>query len=156
MDAFFSEDGKLDLFVEVCDSLDIKIRSRVRARALEIPVVMDTNDRGMLDIERFDLDPGRSLFHGLLDAHTNPEGSVDLTPENRMAILMALVSFEALSERMKLSMSEIGKTISTWPQLASSVMLGGAITTDVCRKILLDQHRGSGRFYVDLDEIFQG
>ncbi len=156
MEAFFGGEGRLDLFVEVCDSLDIKIRSRVAARELRIPVVMDTNDRGMLDIERFDLEPERSLFHGLIDAHTAPDGSVNLTPENRMQILMALVSFESLSERMKLSMSEIGKTISTWPQLASSVNLGGAITTDICRKILLEQHTGSGRYYVDLDEIFQG
>ena len=28
---------------------------------------MDTSDRGMLDIERFDLEPERSIFHGLVE-----------------------------------------------------------------------------------------
>lgn len=155
MDAFFSEGGDLDLFVEVCDSLDVKLESRLTARRLRIPVVMDTNDRGMLDVERFDLEPGRRLFHGLLDNFSGPDGIVKVTPENRGEILMALVSFGSLSERMKRSMAEIGKTISTWPQLASSVILGGAITTDISRKILLGQHSGSGRYYVDLDVLFE-
>lgn len=154
IDRFFSDNGKLDLFVEVCDSLDIKIKSRMKARSLQIPVVMDTNDRGMLDVERFDLEPQRSLFHGQLESFQNADGSVTLTNENRSAILMALVSFESLSSRMKYSMSEIGKTITTWPQLASSVVLGGAITTDISRKILLGDHSASGRYYVDLDAIF--
>ncbi len=58
MDEFFLGGGKLDLFVEVCDGLDIKIESRYKARELK-----DTcgngyqNDRGMLDAERFDLEP---------------------------------------------------------------------------------------------------
>ncbi len=51
MNDFFTGDGKLDLLVEVCDGLDIKITSRFKARELGIPVVMDTNDKGMLDID---------------------------------------------------------------------------------------------------------
>ena len=50
-------------------------------------------------------------------------------------------------------MTEIGKTITTWPQLASAVVLGGAITTDITRRILLKQYQNSGRFYVDLEKI---
>lgn len=153
MDDFFLRDGKLDLFVEVCDSLEIKVDSRIKARELNIPVVMDTNDRGMLDIERFDLEPKRNIFHGYLDKFiVNDKMSV--TPENRADILMSILSFDKLSERMKLSMAQIGKSINTWPQLASSVVLGGAITTDICRRILLDEHKVSGRYYVDLDYIF--
>lgn len=153
MDDFFMEDGKLDLFVEVCDSLEVKIDSRIKARELKVPVVMDTNDRGMLDIERFDLEPERSIFHGYLDKFfTNTQIKVNL--ENRNDILMSILSFDKLSERMQLSMAQIGKSINTWPQLASSVVLGGAITTDICRRILLDEHKISGRYYVDLDYIF--
>jgi len=43
MDDFFTGGGKLDLFIEVCDGMDIKIESRFKARELGIPVVMDTN-----------------------------------------------------------------------------------------------------------------
>jgi hypothetical protein len=50
-------------------------------------------------------------------------------------------------------MMEVEQTLNTWPQLASSVQLGGAATTDVCRRILLNQLRVSGRYYIDLDEL---
>ena len=72
---FLSGDGRVDILVEVCDSVDVKILSRIKARELKIPVVMDTNDRGMLDVERFDLEPVRPLFHGLAGdiENTDPE-----------------------------------------------------------------------------------
>ena len=154
MDEFFTGGGKLDLFIEVCDGIDIKLDSRFKAKELQIPVVMDTNDRGMLDIERFDLENDRGIMHGMLDAFID-QNSIVVTDENRQGILMSILSFDSLSERMKLSMAEIGKTINTWPQLASSVVLGGAITTDIARRILLGQHTKSGRYYVDLDDIFK-
>ncbi|WP_442796306.1 ThiF family adenylyltransferase [Pelobium manganitolerans] len=153
MDSFFTDGGKLDLFVEVCDAIDVKIDARFKARDLHIPVVMDTNDRGMLDVERFDLDPQRSVFHGYLDGFL-VDGKITVNADNRSGILMSILSFESLSKRMQLSMAQIGKSINTWPQLASSVVLGGAITTDICRRILLGEHSTSGRYYVDLDEIF--
>lgn len=154
MDDFFTGGGKIDLFVEVCDGIEIKLDSRFKAKALQIPVVMDTNDRGMLDVERFDLEPDRSIFHGMIDAFIEND-SIKVTEDNHRQILMSIVSFDALSLRMKQSMAEIGKTITTWPQLASSVVLGGAITTDIARRILLGEHTSSGRYYVDLDDIFK-
>ncbi|MBX9449069.1 MAG: ThiF family adenylyltransferase [Taibaiella sp.] len=57
IDVFFDDGKKIDLLVEVCDGLDVKVISRFKARSMGIPVVMDTNDRGMLDVERFDLEP---------------------------------------------------------------------------------------------------
>ena len=153
MESFFTGDGKLDLLVEVCDGLEIKIASRMKAKKLKIPVVMDTNDRGMLDVERFDLEPDRSIFHGLINEHLDEKGNIISGPDKKLQMLMALASFESASSRLKLSMTEIGKTITTWPQLASSVVLGGAITTDIARRILLNQHSDSGRYYADMDEI---
>lgn len=154
MDVFFKGGGLLDLFVEVCDGLDVKLKSRFKAKELQVPVVMDTNDRGMLDVERFDLEPDRSIFHGQLDAFIQND-SIIVNDGNRTGILMSILSFESLSERMRQSMEQINKTINTWPQLASSVVLGGAITTDICRRILLNQHTHSGRFYVDLEELLE-
>jgi nitroreductase len=153
IDAFFGiGNSKLDLLVEVCDGLDIKIKSRYKARALRIPVVMDTNDRGMLDIERFDLEPERPILHGLA-GDLNPENIKDLTNEQKIPYILKLVGAETISTRLKASMMEVEQTLNTWPQLASSVQLGGAATTDVCRRILLNQLTISGRFYLDLDEL---
>src|SRR5205085_12245098 len=74
---FFLDGGKIDMLVEVCDGLDIKITSRFKARELKIPVVMDTNDRGMLDIERFDVEPDRPILHGLAEG-LDPNNIKDL------------------------------------------------------------------------------
>jgi ThiF family len=152
MDDFFLGGGKLDLFIEVCDGLDVKIKSRYKAREFQVPVVMDTNDRGMIDVERFDLEPERPVFHGLADG-LNPGNIKDLTNEEKIPYILKMIGADTISARLKASMSEVNKTINTWPQLASSVTLGGAATTDVCRRILLDQFHDSGRYYVDLDEI---
>jgi molybdopterin/thiamine biosynthesis adenylyltransferase len=154
IDSFFADNGNLDLLIEVCDGLDIKIESRLKAKSLKIPVIMDTNDRGMLDIERFDLDPEKSILHGYIDSFFH-EGKFQYSKENKLELLNSILSFDSLSDRMKTSMGQIGKTINTWPQLASSVVLGGAITTDASRRILLNQLNKSGRYYVDLEDLIK-
>ena len=144
--------GKIDLLIDECDDLNIKILCRLVSRKYKIPVLMDTSDRGMLDIERFDIEPARSIFHGLIDQF-DISNINELTQQQRMQILMSLISFKDVSSKMKYSMNEIGKTIKTWPQLASSVAMGGAVTTDVARRILLNQHHDSGRYYLDLEKL---
>lgn len=152
MDQFFLGEGKLDLFVEVCDGLDIKIESRFKARELQIPVVMDTNDRGMLDVERYDLEPGRAILHGLADG-LDPKNIKDLSNEQKIPFVLKMIGAESISTRLKASMLEVEQSINTWPQLASSVTLGGALTTDVARRILLDHYHDSGRYYIDLEQL---
>lgn len=152
MDRFFTEGGNLDLLIEECDSVDIKILARQKARALGIPVVMDMSDRGCMDVERFDLEPDRPLMHGWIDHLDLEAAGRPMTNEEKIPYMLPIVGTETLSTRMKASMIEMGETISTWPQLASSVTLGGAMTADVHRRIMLGQFTASGRWYVDLDE----
>ncbi len=152
IDDFFTKNGKIDLLVEVCDGLDIKIASRYKAKELKIPVVMDTNDRGMLDIERFDLEPDRLILHGLAEG-LDPNNIKGLTNEDKVPYILKMVGIDSISTRLKASMIEVEQSISTWPQLASSVALGGALTTDVVRRIFLNQFHDSGRYYVDFDEL---
>lgn len=149
---FFTGGGKIDLLVEVCDGLDIKIESRFKAKELGIPVVMDTNDRGMLDVERFDLEPERPILHGLA-AGLNPDNIKNLTNEEKIPYVLKMIGAESISTRLKASMLEVEQSVNTWPQLASSVVLGGALTTDVARRILLDQYHDSGRYYIDLEDL---
>jgi hypothetical protein len=154
MDRFFLDGGKLDLFVEVCDGLDVKIESRYKARELHIPVVMDTNDRGMLDVERFDTDPQRAVLHGLADG-LDPHNIKDLSNEDKIPYILRMIGADTISTRLKASMLEVEQSVNTWPQLASSVTLGGALTTDVSRRILLDQFHESGRYYIDMEELIK-
>jgi hypothetical protein len=150
---FFNLNGKMDLLIEECDSLPIKLLSRIKAKALKIPVMMDTSDRGMIDIERFDLEPERSIFHGLLSEFGPEEELMTKIQSSAKEIMMSLLQFDSLSPRVKFSFSELGKTITSWPQLASSVFLGGAACCHYARLLLLNQKVDSGRFYVDLDKI---
>jgi hypothetical protein len=149
---FFQKDGKLNLLIEVCDGLDMKVFSRKKAKEFNIPVVMDTSDRGMLDVERFDLEKNRPILHGLID-HLDSTKLKGLTNEEKVPFLLPMIGAESISTRLKASMLEVEQTITTWPQLASAVTLGAGLTTDVCRRILLDQFHDSGRYYVDMEEL---
>ncbi len=153
IDAFFLDGGKLDAVVDECDSLDVKVLCRQKARELQVPVIMDSSDRGTLDVERFDLEPDRPLLHGFLGGLDMETLSRLKTNEEKVPYLLAFAGIDTVSTRMKASMLEIEQTLSTWPQLASAVVLGGALGADVYRRVMLDQLRVSGRFHVDLEEI---
>jgi nitroreductase len=150
IEAFFTEGGKLDLLIEECDALDIKVLTRYKAKELGIPVLMETNDRCLIDIERFDLEPNRPLLHGLM-GDLNPSLLKGLSQEEKISYLMPMVGLQALSERMKASMIEVQSSINSWPQLASAVTMGAGVAAELSRKILLNESTVSGRFYVDLD-----
>ncbi len=141
-----------DVIVEECDDIPMKLLVREAARQAGIPVVMETSDRGMLDVERFDLEPDRAIFHGLA-AHTSGADLRDATPARKLQTAMAIVGIDTVSPRLAASAVEIGTTLRSWPQLASAVSLGAAVVTDTVRRIALDEFRGSGRYYVDLDRI---
>ncbi len=151
---FFSTGGQLDLIADECDSLEMKFLIRQHARKLGVPVIMETSDRGMLDVERFDIEPDRPFFHGKIAALGAPEPGPIPGPL-RMQYLMAIVDYQQISERLRNSYAEIGKSLTTWPQLASAVIMGGGTTTDVSRRILLGQFKSSGRFYFDTELMLQ-
>jgi len=153
MHDFFTDGGNLDLLIEECDSLPIKITSRILAKSLGIPVLMDTSDRGMIDIERFDLEPERPIFHGKLAMFGEESQLVNNMQENAQAYFMSVIDFENVSQRGKESFMQIGNTISTWPQLGSEVVYGGGVCAVYARKILLDEPILSLRIYVDLCEF---
>lgn len=152
IDRLLLEGGRLDVLFEECDSIDIKLLARERAREQGIPVVMSTSDRGLIDVERFDLEPRRPLLHGLIGDVRY--GAVSgLTYEEKIPYALKIVGTDIASVGAKASMLEIKQTIVSWPQLASSVALGGAAAADVGRRILLQSSIPSGRYFVDLDGI---
>jgi molybdopterin/thiamine biosynthesis adenylyltransferase len=152
IDSFIIQNGKLDILFDECDGLDIKILLRQRAKKLAIPVVMETNERGMIDIERFDLEPERKIFHGLID-DVDYQSLRNLSNEEKIPFISKILGIHSISKRQKASLLEVGQSISTWPQLASSVSLGGALGAETSRRILLDRFRSSGRYFVNPEEI---
>ena len=151
IDQFLEGGDRLDVLLEECDSLNIKILSRLKARALGIPVVMDTSDRGMVDVERFDLDKELPLLHGKCPISSIKELK-EMTPEQQMQLMMTIVDFDNLSERMKFSFGELGKSLPTWPQLATDVISGGGNAAKVARMIVLGESVPSKRYYFDVGD----
>lgn len=143
---------RLDLLVEECDSLPIKILARLEARKRAMPVIMETSDRGMVDVERFDLDPRLGILHGRISDDECDEimRTGSWTPELTARIMRP----DETSERMLRSVQELGKRISRWPQLASEVTAGAGVVTHLSRKILLGDHLIRGRKFMDPYELF--
>jgi hypothetical protein len=129
--------------------LDVKAILREGARARRIPVLMATSDRGLVDVERFDLEPQRQILHGLLG-----ELDVALLPgmssREKVPHMLRFLEAERLSPRMAASVVEIDRTLSTWPQLAGDVVLGATVLAEAVRRIGLGEDLRSGRIHLDV------
>ena len=145
----------LDLVIEECDALDIKFLVREAARDRAIPVIMETSDRGVLDIERFDLEPHRPIFHGLL-GEMSYEKLAGLSTEQKGPFVLRLLGAADVSARAAASALELGHTVSGWPQLASEVTLGAATVAAAVRRFGLGAELPSGRVRFDVEEILSG
>ncbi|OBI99602.1 Rv1355c family protein [Mycobacterium sp. 1465703.0] len=146
VDAFL--DG-LDIVIEECDSLDMKAVLREGARTRRIPVLMATSDRGLIDVERFDQQPQRPILHGLL-------GDLDvgllpgMSSRDKVPHILRHLEAERLSPRTAASLIEIDHTLSTWPQVASDVVLGASALAEGVRRIGLGEELRSGRTRIDI------
>ena len=152
VEQFLSQGGKPDLLFEECDDLFMKIYLREQARKLGVAVVMATDDRGLIDIERFDREPGRAILHGLVGT-LRAESLKGLSNRDKVPFVLQILGETTLSKELVASLFEIEQTLSSWPQLATDVALAGAVCGDVARRILLGQLDSSGRFYVDATQI---
>jgi len=146
----------LDAVVEECDSIDIKLLVRTRAAEGRIPVIMETSDRGLLDVERFDLEPDREPFHGLV-GNLDVAELRDLETDDKVPHVLAILEADKLSAPMAASMIEIDQTTRTWPQLASDVALGSSLAAAALRRLFTDgASLRSGRTRLDLDATLDG
>lgn len=144
----------VNVIVDEVDDLEIKIRLRLIAKDLRIPVVMvtDIEDRALLDIERYDLDPAYPLFHGRAGELTLDTIKNGVTNEMRVKLSTSIVGEENLTSRMKQSVAAIGKTLPTWPQMGPAAFMAGSVAAYAVKKICLDDIP-SGRWLVALDKL---
>ncbi|MCB0735324.1 MAG: Rv1355c family protein [Bacteroidetes bacterium] len=149
---FLNHPTKLDLCIEECDGFYEKFNIRIKCKELGIPVMMDTSDMGLLDIERFDLEPDREIFHGLIQVD-DLNILRDLTTDEKIPYLYNIIDETQMSTRLKGSLIEVGESIRSWPQLSSAVTYGSGMTTDVARRILLGTHTSSGRYSLDVETL---
>lgn len=151
---FFSSTPALNFVVDAIDDLPSKLLLRQLAREQQIPLLsaVDVGDNIFLDIERYDQDKNIIPFLGrvpeieTLDLNT-------LDPRRRTQLLIQLVGLEHNSEAMLYSLTQIGTSIPTWPQLgATATMAGGLICTTI-KKIVLGESIPSGRVILSMDEL---
>jgi nitroreductase/molybdopterin/thiamine biosynthesis adenylyltransferase len=152
IDDFLDGPPPVDVLVEECDDLRLKVLLREAARKRRLTVLMATSDRGMVDVERFDCQPTRPLFHGLVGDLAAADISEQPDTEEKVKLVTGILGLDTLSPRIGASMLEIGETITTWPQLGSDVALGGAAITAAVRRLALGQPLPSGRRYLDLEQ----
>lgn len=145
---------KLDILVDELDDLEIKIQLRILARKHKVPVLMATNlgEKTIIDIERFDLEPEREIFHGLL-GEFNPDDFKNLVSHSPKWIeaTRKILNKELFSEKMMLSLEEVGNTLAGVPQLGMTSLVSSSITALAISKIASGQNIQSGRYLIDLN-----
>jgi len=143
----------LDIVIDEIDNLAIKYLIREHARKNKIAVVMaaDNGDNGVVDIERYDLDPQTPFFHGRM-GEVSYEMLSKLDKFGIGKMITKHVGPENVTERMQESLAQMGKTVVSWPQLGGAALLNGSAVAYCIRKILNKQPLESNRAIISLDE----
>ncbi|MBX4199986.1 ThiF family adenylyltransferase [Candidatus Parcubacteria bacterium] len=151
IDKFF--DG-LDIMIDELDSFPIKylIREQCKKHGIALLQAADNGDNGVVDIERYDIDPNTPFFHGRLGEVTL-EMFKNLDKFGIGKTITQLVGPENVTERMQGSLLETGKTIVSWPQLGGAALLNGAAVAYGVRKVLNNQPLESNRSLVNMDSM---
>lgn len=153
IDVFFDGPPKLDVVIDEIDNLAVKCLIREQAKARRMPVLMaaDNGDNGVLDIERYDLNPNTPFFHGRMG-----EVSYDMLKNlDKLSIgrlITKHVGARTVTPRMRASLMEIGKTIVSWPQLGGAAILNGPSVAYALRNIVCGHPLEDNRALIDLDE----
>jgi molybdopterin/thiamine biosynthesis adenylyltransferase len=150
----FDDHWAVNAAIDEIDDIEMKVRIRYEARKRRIPVVMasELGDTVVLDIERFDLEPKRELFHGRLPG---VEALIDQPLENyrewtRHAV--KIIDPTNMPLKMQQSLLKIGSTIVTHPQLGSTVMTTGGILAFAIKHIATGSDLKSGRYTIALEK----
>lgn len=158
-----SESNIIDIFdkpwpvkvaIDEIDDIEMKVRIRAEARKRRIPVLMATElgDTIMLDVERYDLEPNRDLFHGISpgieDLLTTKLDSYREWTKKAVSIIDPI----NMPLKMQKSLLKIGTTIVTHPQLGSSVMMTGGVLAFAVKSIALGSPLKSGRYVISLEK----
>lgn len=153
--SFIDDDPKPKLLVDAIDDIEMKIRLRMYAREVGIPVVMFTNlgDSVLIDIERYDQDKNTELFNGLLGKESIDEILKGVPKEHVNKYAVEIVGRENVPQRAIESVKEIGKTLVGRPQLMSTVSISSGVAPYLIRKIILNNNVNSGRRRIDFDSV---
>lgn len=142
---------RLDVFIDEMDDIALKILARTVCRAARIPVVMatDNGDGVIIDVERFDLEPARPIFHGRI---RSPKAASKLSREQFVALSSAIIDPAYFTARQKDSISKIGTQLSGVAQLGSAAAIAGATVAYAVRQIATQGAMPSGRYVLSCEQ----
>ena len=143
---------RLDVFIDEMDSLEVKVAARVIAKRARMPVLMATDygDSVLLDVERFDQEPRRPIFHGILGNLTVKQAREAKGPQ-WFALVEKIIGGKFMPQRHRESLREVGKTLAGVPQLGTDALLAGAAVSRAVRQIANREKLPSGRYLLDLN-----
>ena len=150
----FLTEPLVDVFIDEMDNIEMKFASRALCKKFGIPVVMatDNGDSIILDVERFDLEPTRPLFHGRVTFSV--EEMRDMSRERFVAMANEIIDPVYFTERQQESIMEIGKTLSGVAQLGSAAALAGVAVAYATRRIIIKEDMPSGRYVMGCEPSF--
>lgn len=151
---FLLKKPALDVFVDEMDDIAMKVAVRFACRAARIPVVMatDNGDSIIVDIERFDLEPKRPIFHGKV---TLPKTKLEnLSRDQFIALSTAIIDPTFFTTRQQQSILAIGTRLSGVAQLGTAATIAGAAIAYVVRRIASGAEMPSGRYVMGCEPTF--
>ncbi len=153
LEKFICNKPAIDVLIDEMDDIALKIKCRLIARSRKIPIVMatDNGDSLVLDIERYDLEPNRKLFHGLIDKIEDQDFS-KMDYKEWLSLATKIVNPSYLPISMRDSILKIGKTINAVPQLGATASMAGSAIAYVLRKMANKEKVLSGRYIVNLEK----
>lgn len=149
-----------DIVFDEVDSLNLKLDLRLKAKNNRVPLIMitDNGDNIMVDVERYDLQPELDYFHGLLSKSDieilSKSKDKYMSPKERAVLSLKIVQPQNAVKPMQDSLLEVGKTLKTWPQLATAALLAGVVGSYIIRKVVTGQPLNTGRLHVSIDSVF--
>lgn len=153
---FLLKPKKLSAFIDEMDDLHLKFYARQLCKKHKIPVIMatDNGDTAIIDLERFDLEPKRKLFHGLAE-NIDAKNLKSLSYAEWLKVANKIIGRKELTQRMKDSVSQAGKTIAGVPQLGTTAQVAGSGVSLILRRMASGQKMPSGRYRISLESAFK-
>jgi molybdopterin/thiamine biosynthesis adenylyltransferase len=146
-----------DVVVEEMDNMYWKLRARELAREKGIAVLMgtDNGDGAIIDIERYDISRELPILNGYAKG-LSAEKLKSMNPKDLPKVAGKIAGANLTVSRMLYSVSEVGKSLYSWPQLGTAANMCGSIIAMLARRIInKDAKIKSGRYSMNLDSKFE-
>lgn len=153
--SFFKDTPSLDLVIDEADDIATKQFLRRSASALNIPLLM-TTDNGFVSNTSVLKSKSNSTLEEVVKQFTSYKSS-PLSDAQKLLKIVSLVGEKHISYEMQIaSMQKVRKTIVGWPQLAITAFLGGSMATYTTLLIALREKTKKTQSTFSLSEHLKG